>query len=109
MENALKVASLSLTNARQCFERGNYGRAFANFLLFLKLEPARQQEVYLEFSLATREWCEELELTDRIEDLFNCYDQACELFPNHDTVLNNIGAQLFRYSTVSSTFTVHFI
>jgi hypothetical protein len=32
-----------------------------------------------------------------MDDLFKCYDQACEILPACESVLNNIGAQLFRY------------
>ena len=96
MANAAKIADISLKSANQCLRENNYGRAFANLLLFLKLEPERRQEVYAEFGLACKEWCTQLEDSCRIEDLFKCYDQACEMFPDHDTVLNNIGAQLFR-------------
>ena len=97
MANAKKIAEISLVNARNCLEQHNYGRTFAHFLLFLKLEPERCEEVYYEFALAAREWSEHLEQENRLEDLFKCYEQACEMYPNHDTVLNNIGAQLFRY------------
>lgn len=97
MSNVEKIAQISLLNARNCLEARNHGRAFANFLLFLKLKSENAADVYTEFALATREWCEQLEGQNRLEDLFKCYDQACEMFPDHDVVLNNIGAQLFRY------------
>ena len=97
MSSGRKIAQVSLSSARSCLGKKNYGRAFANFLLFLKLAPERCEEVRNEFSVAMREWSESLERDRKIVDLFKCYDQACEMFPNHDTVLNNIGAQLFRY------------
>lgn len=97
MSNVEKIAQISLLNARNCLEARNHGRAFANFLLYLKLKSENAADIYTEFALATREWCEQLEGQNRLEDLFKCYDQACEMFPDHDVVLNNIGAQLFRY------------
>ena len=96
MSNTGRIAQVSLSSARACLVKKNYGRAFANFLLFLKLAPRRCDEVRNEFSVAMREWSETLERDGKINDLFKCYDQACELFPNHDVILNNIGAQLFR-------------
>ncbi|KAL3880349.1 hypothetical protein ACJMK2_032593 [Sinanodonta woodiana] len=98
--NVDKIAEVSITNAKRSLISKNYGRAFANFLLFLKLAPERRNEVREDFSLAMREWAERLEGEGRIGDLFKCYDQACELFPDNETVLNNIGAQLFRLGYV---------
>jgi hypothetical protein len=43
------------------------------------------------------EWTNQLVAEDRMDDLFKCYDQACEILPACESVLNNIGAQLFRY------------
>ncbi|KAK3604567.1 hypothetical protein CHS0354_026258 [Potamilus streckersoni] len=100
MSNVDKIADVSFTNAKRSLINKNYGRAFANFLLFLKLAPERRNEVREDFSLAMREWAERLEREGRIGDLFKCYDQACELFPDNETVLNNIGAQLFRLGYV---------
>ncbi|XP_060598408.1 protein arginine N-methyltransferase 9-like [Ruditapes philippinarum] len=100
MSNVAKIAQISLLNARNCLQTENYGRAFANFLLYLKLRSDCAADVYTEFALATREWCEQLEEQKRLQDLFKCYDQACELYPDHDVVLNNIGAQLFRLGYV---------
>ncbi|KAH3840796.1 protein arginine N-methyltransferase 9-like [Dreissena polymorpha] len=96
MSNVEKIAQISISNARNCLTAQNYGRAFANFLLFLKLKSENAADVYQEFALASKEWFEQLEQENRLEDLFKGYDQACELYPNHDVVLNNIGAQLFR-------------
>ena len=96
MSNVEKIAQISISNARNCLTTQNYGRAFANFLLFLKLKSESAADVYQEFALASKKWFEQLEQENRLEDLFKGYDQACELYPNHDVVLNNIGAQLFR-------------
>ena len=53
-------------------------------------------EIKDSFTLALREWGEQLERQGHIEDLFRCYEQACDLFPECETMLNNMGAQLFR-------------
>lgn len=96
MSNVDDIARISLKNARLCLEAKNYGRSFANFLLFLKLKPENSSQVYMEFALASEKWFEKLENEQRLGDLFKGYDQACEFFQNHEMVLNNIGAQLFR-------------
>lgn len=96
MSNVEEIARISLVNAKKCIESKNYGRAFANFLLFLKLDPNHSSDVYMEFALASKKWFEKLEQEQRLCDLFKGYDQACEMYPNHEMVLNNIGAQLFR-------------
>ncbi|KAL4229855.1 class I-like SAM-binding methyltransferase superfamily [Mactra antiquata] len=96
MSNVEQIVEIALIGARDCLNCKNYGRAFANLLLFLKLKPGRASEVYNDFALATREWFGQLERQSRIDDLFKCYDQAYELFPHHDTVFGFVGAQLFR-------------
>ncbi|ESO88508.1 hypothetical protein LOTGIDRAFT_71709, partial [Lottia gigantea] len=86
----------SLKSANTCTLDRNYGRAFAHYLLVLKLNDTLKQSLKTDFTYVMREWTEELERQDRIEDLFKCYEQACEVFPECETALNNIGAQLFR-------------
>ena len=78
------------------FSQGSYGRAFAHYLLVLKLAPENKSDIKESFTLALREWSEHLEQAGRIQDLFTCYQQACELFPECETMLNNMGAQLFK-------------
>jgi len=41
-------------------------------------------------------WGEELEAQKRYKDLFHCYEQALDVFPESEEVLNNLGAHLFR-------------
>ena len=53
-------------------------------------------EIKENFTLALREWSEQLEKEDKINDLFVCYEQAFKLFPECEMVVNNLGAQLFR-------------
>ncbi|XP_060082618.1 protein arginine N-methyltransferase 9-like [Ylistrum balloti] len=91
-----QVAKISLASARSCLSKKRYGRAFANFLLFLKLVPENHDDVLEDFIMTMRLWTENLEREGRIEDLFKCFDQACEILPDNESILNNIGAQLFR-------------
>ncbi|XP_071977719.1 protein arginine N-methyltransferase 9 isoform X2 [Engystomops pustulosus] len=48
------------------------------------------------FQYALMKWAEELYALHRSQDLFNCYEQALELFPNDDVICNSMGEQLFR-------------
>ena len=41
-------------------------------------------------------WGEELDKQERHKDLFNCYEQALETFPDNEEVLNNLGSHLYR-------------
>ena len=54
-------------------------------------------EIKENFTLALSEWSEQLEREDKISDVFACYEQAFKLFPECEMVVNNLGAQLFRY------------
>jgi len=56
-----------------------------------------KEEILNDFILCMRLWTEHLEKDGRIEDIFKCYDQACEILPDSEALMNNIGGQLFRY------------
>ena len=97
-EKEQHVSSYSLQCARECLQYARYGRAFAHFLLVLKLSPEKKAdpEMHTLFSLALQCFAEELERADRIDDLFKCYQQSCEIFPECDSVFNDMGVRLFR-------------
>lgn len=42
-------------------------------------------------------WGTELENKGRYDDLFKCYEQAVDVFPDNENILNNLGAHLLRY------------
>lgn len=46
-------------------------------------------------------WAEELDALSRTQDLFGCYEQALELFPDDEVICNSMGEHLFRYAVVS--------
>nr|CAD7392732.1 unnamed protein product [Timema cristinae] len=48
------------------------------------------------FNSFTHIWGESLENDGRYDDLFKCYEQALEVFADHEEVLNNLGAHLYR-------------
>jgi len=41
-------------------------------------------------------WGEALEQQQRYKDLFSCYEQALEVFPDSEEVLNSLGTHLYR-------------
>jgi type II protein arginine methyltransferase len=41
-------------------------------------------------------WGKLLEVQERYADLFGCYEQAIEIYPENEQILNNLGAHLFR-------------
>lgn len=95
-EACLEVAKRSRKQAEAYLERGNAGRAFAHFLLALKLCPSWKVELSQHFTSALCSWGETLDQQQRYKDLFNCYEQALEVFPNSEEVLNNLGTHLYR-------------
>lgn len=49
------------------------------------------------FRFTLFKWADELDSVGRIQDLFNCFEQALELFPADEVILNSMGEHLFRY------------
>lgn len=49
------------------------------------------------FRFTLFKWAEELDSVGRIQELFDCYEQALELFPADEVILNSMGEHLFRY------------
>lgn len=49
------------------------------------------------FRFTLFKWAEELDSAGRIQELFSCYEQALELFPGDEVILNSMGEHLFRY------------
>ena len=99
-----RLSRKCLQHATACMHQRDYGRAFARYLLVLKLSPDRKMDVREDFTLALREWGEELEKCGRVTDLLRCYDQGCQLFPECEAILSNMGAQLFRYSRIYNSY-----
>ncbi|XP_013393172.1 protein arginine N-methyltransferase 9 isoform X1 [Lingula anatina] len=100
LERNVWLVSKSIQAAERCMQQKNYGRAFAHYLLVCRLQPAKKHDIKETFSTAFREWSDELERKCRWEDLFKCFDQACQFFPECEQMLNNMGSQLFRLGYV---------
>nr|CAD7431743.1 unnamed protein product [Timema monikensis] len=92
----LKVALHSRGQADLYLSKGKCGRAFPHLLVALKLCPEWKSELKKVFSTTLNIWGESLENDGRYDDLFKCYEQALEVFADHEEVLNNLGAHLYR-------------
>ncbi|KAM9330454.1 protein arginine N-methyltransferase 9 [Gastrophryne carolinensis] len=86
----------SVHSAEQCLREHDYGTAYAHYLLVLSLAPELRSGFKETFQYTLMKWTEELYALNRNEDLFACYEQAFELFPNDDVICNSMGEQLFR-------------
>ncbi|XP_026215739.1 protein arginine N-methyltransferase 9 isoform X1 [Anabas testudineus] len=91
-----ELVSSSLESAQQCLFNQDYGTAFVHYLLVLNLAPVFKDFARDSFRFTLFKWAEELDSVGRIQDLFNCYEQALELFPADEVILNSMGEHLFR-------------
>ncbi|XP_077381880.1 protein arginine N-methyltransferase 9 isoform X1 [Festucalex cinctus] len=91
-----ELVSSSLESAQQCLFRQDYGPAFVHYLLVLNLAPEFKDFARESFRFTLFKWAEELDSAGRIQELFGCYEQALELFPADEVILNSMGEHLFR-------------
>uniref|UniRef100_A0A9J8C020 Protein arginine N-methyltransferase 9 n=2 Tax=Cyprinus carpio TaxID=7962 RepID=A0A9J8C020_CYPCA len=91
-----ELVSRSLESAQQCLFSQDYGTAFVHYLLALNLAPALKDFANESFRFTLFRWADELDSLGRIQDLFNCYEQAMELFPVDEVIVNSMGEHLFR-------------
>nr|XP_025962132.1 protein arginine N-methyltransferase 9 isoform X1 [Dromaius novaehollandiae]XP_025962133.1 protein arginine N-methyltransferase 9 isoform X1 [Dromaius novaehollandiae]XP_025962134.1 protein arginine N-methyltransferase 9 isoform X1 [Dromaius novaehollandiae] len=91
-----ELVSRSLQSAQHCLEDQDFGTAYAHYLLVLNLAPELKTTVKETFQFTLFKWAEELDSLARIQDLFNCYEQALELYPNDEVICNSMGEHLFR-------------
>ncbi|XP_054635861.1 protein arginine N-methyltransferase 9 isoform X2 [Dunckerocampus dactyliophorus] len=91
-----ELVSSSLESAQQCLFSQDYGTAFVHYLLVLNLAPEFKDFARESFRFTLFKWADELDSVGRIQDLFSCYEQALELFPADEVILNSMGEHLFR-------------
>ncbi|NXX50085.1 ANM9 methyltransferase, partial [Tricholaema leucomelas] len=91
-----ELVSRSLQSAQHCLEDQDFGTAYAHYLLVLHLAPELKTSVKEMFQFTLFKWAEELDSLARVQDLFNCYEQALELYPNDEVICNSMGEHLFR-------------
>ncbi|MCI4376053.1 hypothetical protein PGIGA_G00183730 [Pangasianodon gigas] len=91
-----ELVSSSLQSAQQCLFQQDHGTAFVHFLLALNLAPALKDLARDSFRFTLLKWADELDGVGRIQELFDCYEQALELFPKDEVIVNSMGEHLFR-------------
>ncbi|XP_014855329.1 PREDICTED: putative protein arginine N-methyltransferase 9 [Poecilia mexicana] len=91
-----QLVSSSLESAQQCLLNQDYGTAFVHYLLVLNLAPVFKDFAQDSFRFTLFKWAEELDSVGRIQELFDCYEQALEIFPADEVILNSMGEHLFR-------------
>uniref|UniRef100_F6VIT9 Protein arginine N-methyltransferase 9 n=1 Tax=Ornithorhynchus anatinus TaxID=9258 RepID=F6VIT9_ORNAN len=91
-----ELVSRSLHSAQHCLDSRDFGTAYAHYLLVLNLAPELKGDVKETFQYTLFRWAEELDALSRIPDLFGCYEQALELFPDDEVICNSMGEHLFR-------------
>ncbi|XP_061096171.1 protein arginine N-methyltransferase 9 [Conger conger] len=91
-----ELVSRSLESAQQCLFNQDYGTAFVHYLLVLNLAPVLKDFARESFRFTLFKWAEELDSLGRVQDLFDCYEQALELFPVDEVIVNSMGEHLFR-------------
>ncbi|XP_033127146.1 protein arginine N-methyltransferase 9-like [Anneissia japonica] len=91
-----QLVESSLNSARFHFQNNHHGMSFAYYLLALKLSPEQKQNLRKEFGDVFREWVNELLRQDRCQDIFECYAQALDVFPDNEWVQDVMGSHLYR-------------
>ncbi|KAJ8278038.1 hypothetical protein GJAV_G00083110 [Gymnothorax javanicus] len=91
-----ELVSRSLESAQQCLFNQDYGTAFVHYLLALNIAPVLKDFARESFRFTLFKWAEELDSLGRVQDLFDCYEQALELFPVDEVIVNSMGEHLFR-------------
>ncbi|XP_055406812.1 protein arginine N-methyltransferase 9 isoform X2 [Bubalus kerabau] len=91
-----ELVSRSLQSAEHCLGSQDFGTAYAHYLLVLSLAPELKDDVKETFQYTLFRWAEELDALSRTQDLFGCYEQALELFPDDEVICNSMGEHLFR-------------
>ncbi|XP_069782499.1 protein arginine N-methyltransferase 9 isoform X1 [Narcine bancroftii] len=91
----VRLVYRSLQSAQDYLESGDFGTAFAHYLLLLNLAPELKEIIRESFQSTLFKWAEELSSLSRIQDIFDCYEQALELYPNNEVIWNSMGEHLF--------------
>lgn len=88
------LASKSLEKSFAYADQFNFGRAFAHYLLYVKLMPEQKAEHEEMFAGILYQWGAKLHLENRLEDFCKCYLQAMEVYPESAIILSNFGGHL---------------
>ncbi|XP_060683226.1 protein arginine N-methyltransferase 9 isoform X1 [Hemiscyllium ocellatum] len=91
----VRLVYRSLQSAQDYLDREDFGTAFAHYLLLLNVAPELKDIIRESFQHTLFKWAEELNSLSRIQDIFDCYEQALELYPNNEVIWNSMGEHLF--------------
>ena len=91
-----KAIPIYIEEARRCLLNHNYGKAYAFYLLILKLNPRWQGLVADGFASSWREWSLQLREMGKIKELLTLYEQGCEVFMQNDMLHFHMGNALFH-------------
>ncbi|XP_071950958.1 protein arginine N-methyltransferase 9-like [Antedon mediterranea] len=100
----IQFTESSISNARLSCQNNDYGKSFAYYLLALKLSPELKENLRKEFGDVFREWVQNLWQENRSEDVFKCYEQALDAFPENELVHDVMGAHLYRLGFAEEAF-----
>lgn len=92
----LEVSNNSLLQAKRYTIEGNYGRAFAHYLVYLELCKIDRNKVEEEFIDILIKWLDVLTLHQRNDDILNCLQSAFEYFPRNCTILTTTARYLMQ-------------
>ena len=85
-----------LRAARSFMNQERFGDALAHFVFLSHAEPSFKMHFIEDFITALRRWTEILERHGEFDKVMVCYEQAIQLYPQSETILNNMGTLLFK-------------
>ncbi|KAI8508418.1 protein-arginine omega-N symmetric methyltransferase [Branchiostoma belcheri] len=95
-QSQLHLLQQTMDTARLALQHQDYSTAFSHYLMVVSTAPDLKPYVKEDFSLAVKLWGDELECAGRGEEALHSYQQALQVYPDCEGVLNNMGAHLFR-------------
>ncbi|XP_078684237.1 protein arginine N-methyltransferase 9-like [Branchiostoma floridae x Branchiostoma belcheri] len=96
-QSQLHLLQQTMDTARLSLQHQDYSTAFTHYLMVVSTAPDLKPYVKEDFSLAVKLWGDELECAGRGEEALHSYQQALQVYPDCEGVLNNMGAHLFRH------------
>ncbi|XP_067126302.1 protein arginine N-methyltransferase 9-like isoform X3 [Centruroides vittatus] len=92
----LQLLQRSQERANCCLKQREYGRALAHMLIILKINPSLKDDLKSDFVFAVEKHAKYLEHCEKWDDLFHCYKQALEFFPECECIHHDLGSYLFK-------------
>ncbi|XP_035681663.1 protein arginine N-methyltransferase 9-like [Branchiostoma floridae] len=93
----LHLLQQTMDTAKLSLHHQDYQTAFTHYLMVVSIAPDLKPYVKDDFILAVKLWGDELESMGRGEEALHSYQQALQVYPDCEGVVNNMGAYLFRH------------